>query len=49
MWYVNRGNARGMSENNYSGALEDFNKALDLNPSSAGAYGNRGIVKQQDG
>ncbi|MDQ3817096.1 MAG: tetratricopeptide repeat protein [Acidobacteriota bacterium] len=29
--------------------MEDFDKAIEINPRDAGVYGNRGVVRQQDG
>jgi tetratricopeptide (TPR) repeat protein len=42
--YLNRGNAKAKFQN-YTGAITDYTKALELNPKFAGAYYNRGIAK----
>ena len=34
-----------LSSNNFTGALEDYNKAIDINPLNEKAYYNRGITK----
>ena len=47
--HVNRGAAR-YQQGDYTGAFEDFSKAIELTPASALAYNNRGLsrVKTED-
>ena len=42
--YNNRGIAK-VSLQDYSGAISDYNKAIEINPNDAEAYNNRGIAK----
>jgi Flp pilus assembly protein TadD len=35
--------------NNYQGAIDDFTKAIELNPENAEAYYRRGVVRQNIG
>lgn len=42
--YYNRGNLKGQ-QNDFQGAIEDYNKAIEINPKDAAAYYNRGIIK----
>ena len=42
--FSNRGNVKN-SMNDYNGAVEDYDKAIALDPNRAGVYVNRGIVK----
>ena len=42
--YFNREYKKG-EEGDYYGAISDYNKAIEINPSFAGAYFNRGISK----
>jgi tetratricopeptide (TPR) repeat protein len=42
--YVNRGVLKG-EQKDYSGAIDDYNKAIELNPGDAKAYNLRGIEK----
>ena len=45
---ANAYNIRGISKKNlkdYSGAIDDYNKAIELNPNDANAYVNIGICK----
>ena len=44
MAYSNRGVAK-RDLRNYTGAIQDHNKAIELNPAYADAYVNRGIAK----
>ena len=41
---VNKGNAKD-SIGDFKGAIEDYNKAIEVNPDYTNAYYNRGIVK----
>jgi tetratricopeptide (TPR) repeat protein len=41
--YMNRGRGR---VRDYAGAIEDFSRAIELNPNSAEAYDSRGIAKE---
>ncbi|MEO0536487.1 MAG: tetratricopeptide repeat protein, partial [Cyanobacteria bacterium P01_A01_bin.123] len=43
--YYEDGNAKRDSEN-YQGAIDDYTKAIELNPDYADAYNNRGIAKR---
>ncbi len=42
--YFNSGNAKNELQN-YKGAIEDYNKAIELNPKLASAYLGRGLAK----
>ena len=42
--YFNSANKKAKIEN-LSGAIEDYNKAIELNPNFAVAYFNRGFIK----
>ncbi len=42
-WYVNRG-ILSRRQQKYKLALDDYNKAIELNPNFAGAYNNRGNI-----
>ncbi len=42
--YYNSGVKKGES-GDWSGAIEDFNKAIELTPNNADVYSNRGIAK----
>ena len=44
--YVLRGIAKNGLED-YSGAIQDYNKAIDINPNNAKAYSNRGAAKDK--
>ncbi len=44
--YFNSGKAKYKLKD-YKGALQDFNKAIELNPKYPEAYNNRGIAKAQ--
>ena len=46
--YVNRGSAYG-EKGHYDRAIEDFNKAISINPNYAGAYNNRGNAYYKKG
>ena len=46
--YYNCGIARTKSED-FIGAIQDFNKAIDLNPYFTDAYNNRGFAKSESG
>lgn len=46
--YYNRGNALLMKRRSKE-AIEDYTKAIELNPTNQGAYNNRGYVYYQDG
>jgi tetratricopeptide (TPR) repeat protein/S1-C subfamily serine protease len=43
VWYGNRGNLY-RDQQKYKLALDDYNKAIELNPNHAGAYYNRGLL-----
>ncbi|MFM7794367.1 MAG: tetratricopeptide repeat protein, partial [Microcystis panniformis] len=43
VWYGNRGNLY-REQQKYKLALDDYNKAIELNPNHAGAYYNRGLL-----
>tara|TARA_B100000287_G_C20445214_1_gene707245 strand:+ start:256 stop:735 length:480 start_codon:yes stop_codon:yes gene_type:complete len=43
-YYYNRGNQK-FDLGDYSGAISDYNKAIEINPRDADAYYNRGIAK----
>jgi tetratricopeptide (TPR) repeat protein len=43
--YQERGNLRLNNFNDVNGALEDFNKSIELSPDSAASYGNRALLK----
>jgi tetratricopeptide (TPR) repeat protein/tRNA A-37 threonylcarbamoyl transferase component Bud32 len=47
MLYFIRGNAK-QDQHDYSGAIEDFSKALETNPHFAEAYINRGVLLTQE-
>ena len=42
--YFKRANAKDAA-GDYSGALEDYNKAIEINPNNARIYSNRGLTK----
>ena len=42
--YLNSGVSK-FSSHNFQGALDDFNKAIEIDPENANAYGNRGSVR----
>jgi len=42
--YFNSGLKKGKS-GDWVGAIQDYNKAIELNPNHADAYGNRGAAK----
>ncbi len=42
--YLDSGNAKADLED-YKGAIQDYNKAIELNPDLAEAYYNRGVAK----
>ncbi|MFM6878786.1 MAG: tetratricopeptide repeat protein, partial [Microcystis panniformis] len=42
-WYYNRG-ILYYNQQKYELALDDYNKAIELNPNHAGAYYNRGLL-----
>ena len=42
--YYNRGNAKN-NQKDYSGAISDYNKAIEINPNYAETYYYRGIAK----
>ncbi len=46
--YSNRGTIKATSEN-YTDAIQDFNKAIELDPENADAYSHRGAAKGQLG
>lgn len=46
--YNSRGHLR-MEMNDFSGAIEDFNKALELNPQAGGSLWGRGLCKKELG
>jgi tetratricopeptide (TPR) repeat protein len=46
--YVKRGLSR-QSEGDHDGAIEDFTKAIELNPNLAQAYASRGVSKEAKG
>ena len=43
-FYVNRGSAK-MEINDYTGAIQDFNAAIEINPGNVIAFCKRGIAK----
>ena len=43
---TNRGNAKAELKE-YKGAIKDYDKAIELDPNFAGAYMNRGNVKNE--
>ena len=43
--YFNRGFDKSNLED-YRGAIDDFSKAIELNPNDGGAYYNRGLAKE---
>jgi tetratricopeptide (TPR) repeat protein len=46
--YNNRGNYKS-EQKDYSGAIDDFNKAIELNPGDSIAYNGRGLAKIERG
>ena len=42
--YLESGNTK-YNQQDYKGAIQDYNKAIELNPSDAEAYNNRGNAK----
>ncbi|MCL5992296.1 MAG: tetratricopeptide repeat protein, partial [Bacteroidetes bacterium] len=46
--YLKKGNAK-INSGDYRGAIQDYNKALELNPNSDDAYNNRGVAKNELG
>ena len=46
VFYYNRGNDKA-NAGDYSGAISDYNKAIEINPKHAFAYINRGIAKRK--
>ena len=48
MAYCNRGSAKN-SSGDYAGAIEDYTKAIELDPKFAVAYCNRGNAKDSSG
>ncbi len=47
-FYVNRGITK-YSAGDYSGALSDYRKAIEINPNLLQAYTNRGLTKEKIG
>ena len=43
-YYLESGNTK-YNQQDYKGAIQDYNKAIELNPSDAEAYNNRGVAK----
>ena len=46
--YYNRGNARS-ALGDKQGAIEDYDRAISINPNYADAYNNRGVVRSDIG
>ncbi len=46
LFYYSRGNGNAKTRD-YSGAIADYNKAIEINPRYAEAYNNRGLAKHK--
>ena len=46
-WLITGGDLSKNSSGDYAGAIEDYTKAIELDPKDAVAYYNRGYAKNQ--